>query len=330
MADTDSAAGMAPVTVRRTEFASGDVAELREVIDQGFGSRLRMAVPRRDHWRATLSQVDAGEFVSVAAMLPADLTFTNDGRDERFVIDTLLEGGVSIERGKAVSRYQPGDTFLGTGPRGLCTVRSLDARIQAIVLPRSLLTAVAATASDQPQPGWEFSSSEPANGGAQHWRDAAHYVDELLSDPEAELAPLVIGSAARLLAATALAVFANTAVTEPSDRDRRDAHPQTLRRAVAFIEEHAHQNISAADIAAAACVTTRAVQIAFRRYLDTTPLEYLRRVRLDRAHHELLAADPARDSVTAVAYRWGFSSPSRFAARYRQAYGVPPGRTLRS
>jgi transcriptional regulator GlxA family with amidase domain len=73
-------------------------------------------------------------------------------------------------------------------------------------------------------------------------------------------------------------------------------------------------------------VTIRAVQLAFRWHRDTTPTDYLRRVRLDHAHHGLLAADPARDSVTAVAYRQG---PSRFAAYYRAAYGVPPGDTLR-
>ena len=43
-----------------------------------------------------------------------------------------------------------------------------------------------------------------------------------------------------------------------------------------------------------------------------------------------LAADPDRDSVTAVAYRWGFSSPSRFAAYYRRSYGVTPSHTLRN
>ena len=87
--------------------------------------------------------------------------------------------------------------------------------------------------------------------------------------------------------------------------------------------------LSMADIAAACFVSIRAIQLAFRRHLDTTPQEYLRRVRLDRAHHDLMATDPAHASVTAVAYRWGFSSPSRFAAYYRQAYGHPPGRTLR-
>ena len=101
-----------------------------------------------------------------------------------------------------------------------------------------------------------------------------------------------------------------------------------MRRAITFVDEHAHEEVSLADIAAAARVTIRAVQLAFRRHLDTTPSEYLRRVRLDHAHRDLLAADPAHDSVTAVAYRWGFASSSRFAAYYRQAYGLPPGRTL--
>ena len=86
--------------------------------------------------------------------------------------------------------------------------------------------------------------------------------------------------------------------------------------------------LTVADIAAASFVTIRAVQLAFRRHLDTTPLAYLRRVRLDRAHHDLLTGDPAHETVTAVAHRWGFPNPSRFAATYRRAYGVTPSYTL--
>ena len=39
---------------------------------------------------------------------------------------------------------------------------------------------------------------------------------------------------------------------------------------------------------------------------------------------DLINGDPAHESVTAVAYRWGFPSASRFTAYYRQAYGVLP------
>jgi AraC-like DNA-binding protein len=58
-------------------------------------------------------------------------------------------------------------------------------------------------------------------------------------------------------------------------------------------------------------------------------MAYLRRVRLDYARRDLDRA--SRDqgaTVTSVAYRWGFASPSRFAEQYRAAYGELPSTTL--
>jgi anti-anti-sigma factor len=110
---------------------------------------------------------------------------------------------------------------------------------------------------------------------------------------------------------------------------RRPYSPSgTVERAVAFIEERARDDIGVAEIAAAAFVTIRAVQLAFRRYLGTTPLGYLRQVRLEHAHGQLQSADPRRITVTAVAADWRFTNPSRFTAYYRAVYGVPPSATL--
>jgi AraC-like DNA-binding protein len=136
-------------------------------------------------------------------------------------------------------------------------------------------------------------------------------------------------AAAQHLAATVLATFPNSALTDPTGTDRADAHPAALRRALTYIDDHADEPVTVAEIAAAAHITVRALQYAFRRHLDTTPLAHLRRVRLAHAHHELLAADP-RDgtTVTQVAVRWGFAHPGRFAALYRAAYGRSPHRTL--
>ena len=104
---------------------------------------------------------------------------------------------------------------------------------------------------------------------------------------------------------------------------------RTLSRARSFIEEHAGDDISAEDIAAAASVTVRSVQLAFRRYLNTTPGSYLRAVRLQHAHRELLEAiGSPGTTVGAVAAHWRFGSASRFAAYYRQAFGVLPSQTM--
>ncbi|MGW2343011.1 helix-turn-helix transcriptional regulator [Streptomyces sp. NPDC001661] len=152
--------------------------------------------------------------------------------------------------------------------------------------------------------------------------------DHVLADPSIATQPLIASTAAQYLAAGVLGAFPSTALASPTGTDRHDAHSATLRRAVAHIEAHAQEPLTVREIAAAAHVTVRALQYAFRRHLDTTPLGHLRRVRLAHAHDELRAADPTTETVTAIAARWGFHHTGRFAAVYRQAYGRTPFRTL--
>lgn len=154
--------------------------------------------------------------------------------------------------------------------------------------------------------------------------------DAFQSDDETSEHPLVSAGVSQLLAAVFLSVFPTDVPMGPTALDRRDAHPRTLRRAIAFIEANPDRDISVSEIAQAASVTARSIQLAFRRYLGTTPTAYLKVVRLHQARRDLLAADPARgDRVMAVAGRWGFTSMSRFAADYRIAFGESPSLTLR-
>ncbi|MGW2788065.1 helix-turn-helix domain-containing protein [Streptomyces populi] len=90
---------------------------------------------------------------------------------------------------------------------------------------------------------------------------------------------------------------------------------------LAFIEANAGRPITITDIAAAAGATARVVQYTSARHLDTTPLAYLRRVRLEAVHRDLLAADPRATAVTEIATRWGFGH--HFSHLYRDAYQTP-------
>ena len=99
----------------------------------------------------------------------------------------------------------------------------------------------------------------------------------------------------------------------------------------AFIDEHAGDPITLDEIAAAARLSPRGVQAAFRRHLDTTPLAYLRGVRMERAHRDLQGAEPGDGvSVATLAAKWGFTHLGRFAVDYRRRFGTYPSQTLRS
>lgn len=310
---------------QRHEFSTTDPELAREFLNQTYGMQVLVS-NREGMTRLAATVTDAGPFTVSDMTLPGDLTFGITGSDT-VSIDTVIAGTVQVDRAKDTNRYQPGDVMLGSWPQASFTSRTHRVRGRALTLPVSLLYTVAGRAPSAPL---RFVSPRPASAADRtRWTSITGYIDTLLASPAAAASPLIIGSAARLLAATVLVAFPNSWDTDPAARDRTDASTATLRRAIAFIDEHAARDISVADVAAAAHVTIRAVQIAFRRHYGTTPAGYLRRVRLDRARQDLLAADPARESVTAVAYRWGFASPGQFTAAYQQAYGVTPDQTLR-
>ncbi|GIE81602.1 hypothetical protein Aph02nite_75520 [Actinoplanes philippinensis] len=274
-------------------------------------------------------RTDAGVFALDTVDLSADVDF-HIGPLNAIVITRTMTSPMQRMCGDADHRYAPGDLFMIAYPDQPYTARWLPGEITDIVLDPGLLAQVAATAPGRRPAPLRFTSLNPTTPAvAAHWWNTRRYLADTLLDPEVAT-PLVLGNAARLLAAATLTTFANTALTDPTIEDRRDAHPDCLRRAITFIDDNANRDISAADIAAAAHVTIRTIQVAFRRHLDTTPTAYLRQVRLHHAHRDLQAADPTTTTVFAIASRWGFANHSRFTAAYHDAYGTTPSRTLRT
>lgn len=108
---------------------------------------------------------------------------------------------------------------------------------------------------------------------------------------------------------------------------RAAPRPRHLRLAESYIEAHLTEPITVEDIADAAGISVRGLQLAFRAHRDTTPLGFWRDLRLLRVHQSLLAN---QGSVTDIALKWGFGHFGRFAAMYRAKFGLSPRDTLRS
>ena len=107
------------------------------------------------------------------------------------------------------------------------------------------------------------------------------------------------------------------------------AAPHRLRLAEEYIEANLDQPLTLEEIAAAAGTTLRSLQIAFRDFRGTTPMTFLRDLRLDRVHRDLMAPGPDT-TVTDVATACGFSHLGRFSQAYRARFGASPSDTLRA
>lgn len=311
-------------------FDSDDLDRTEEFFSQAY-ARMRIGNGTPDSSRARIHR-SAIDSVSVDELeLDFDMSYAVTPLG-RICLCMVHEGTIEDHVYQGVSdSFGPGDVVSFAPPELSYAGRVHAARYNITMLDPSLLDQVAATAGTRRPEPVRLTGHRPISAAAgDRLRTTIRYLqDHVLADAAVADHPLVASTAAQHLAAAVLATFPNTASTDPTGPDRQDAHPTALRRALAFIDGHADRPLTVAQIAEAAHISVRALQYAFRRHLDSTPLAYVRRVRLAHAHDELAAADPEDGStVTDIAARWGFYHPGRFATLYRDSYERAPSRTL--
>ena len=96
-----------------------------------------------------------------------------------------------------------------------------------------------------------------------------------------------------------------------------------VRRADEFITANALMPVSVSDIARAAGVSDRSLQLAFRRDLDCTPMQRLRERRLMLAF-AALERSKGDDTIAAIAAAHGFANAGDFSVLFRKRFGVAP------
>ncbi|MFD1715294.1 AraC family transcriptional regulator [Amnibacterium flavum] len=165
--------------------------------------------------------------------------------------------------------------------------------------------------------------------GARAMMQALQMIDEA-SDLEA-------GLLAHPLAAQRLeqVLLHSLLFAQPHNHSAALAYPtptagsRPLSAALELLRSDPGRSWSTTELASEVSVSVRSLQESFRRSLDTTPMTYLRELRLERVHAELTAV-AGSVNVTEVAARWGFAHLGRFAAAYRRKYAERPSDTMRS
>jgi AraC-like DNA-binding protein len=166
----------------------------------------------------------------------------------------------------------------------------------------------------------------PAARGRARWELAVRYVTHSLANqppPDDQL--LWLDELHRFTVLNMLLTHPNSAIQGPVSS--ATAGNAAARSAAEYLRVHLAEPIRIADVAALFGVSTRALQLAFRRTYDMSPRDYLRDLRLQRAHLDLVSDEAV--PIATVAHRWGFSSPSRFARAYAAQFGELPSLTRR-
>ena len=105
--------------------------------------------------------------------------------------------------------------------------------------------------------------------------------------------------------------------------------PAYVKKALEFIHENANGAIAPTDIARSVNTSQRSLYAGFRKYLNSTPMSYLRNIRLEKVREVLLSNKSGNKSVAQVAFDHGFTHMGHFSENYKSRFGELPSHTLR-
>lgn len=242
-------------------------------------------------------------------------------------------------RGRAVSRSgsgRPATTTRGEAvifPPGAPAEMSWSADCEQLCLmvPRACLEAELENLLGRSLRGrlsFDFTADLHSPLG-RRWRTMLNLLVDELDDPtDVGRNPLVARHLERLVL-DGLLIGQPHSYSNATARDRPVRLGSAVKRAVELIEERACEPWTTVRLATEVHLSVRALQEGFQRDLSTTPMTYLRQVRLRRAREALEAADESATTVGAVAVGVGILHRGRFAAAYHREFGESPSDTLR-
>lgn len=185
-------------------------------------------------------------------------------------------------------------------------------------------------AADKPHGDFRFPSRFDVSSplGAALWRCVQYVQNELVSlDAGLDVLDDHVENLENFLVRTVMDTVGRT-TSLPGVAGNRNVLPGYLKEIISHMHAHCHEPIQLKDLCRIGNVSERTISAGLRRYMNVSPIQYLKQLRLGHVHEELRHA-PAGTTVTDVAMHWGFKQLGWFSAEYRKQFGETPSETLR-
>jgi AraC-like DNA-binding protein len=105
--------------------------------------------------------------------------------------------------------------------------------------------------------------------------------------------------------------------------------PRQIRNIEAYIEANWNKPLTVSSIAQVSGQSVRSIFNAFKKHKNSTPMNFIRELRLIHSREMLLAAEENNNSVMKIALSCGFLSHGHFAREYQRRFGELPSETLK-
>lgn len=254
--------------------------------------------------------------MSVAFTEPPDL----------YALYVPLSGKMEFKRGKSTIVSAPGSLFA-------CDLSSIDALTLheqrahiGIAFDKRLVTELHQQMDKDPATLTGLFKELQTTGTTERLAVMCKMLwENLEAEPEESIG---LKSNEMLLQCVMLKLFETVQDNAPSRETSSPAMPRHMKIAIDYMIANVASPVTLEEISNAAGVSARALQLAFSQFKETTPLSFLRDLRLQHARIELLKTRDENVTITVVARRWGFSNVARFSILYLRKFGETPRQTI--
>ncbi|MEN8820089.1 MAG: AraC family transcriptional regulator [Abyssibacter sp.] len=102
-------------------------------------------------------------------------------------------------------------------------------------------------------------------------------------------------------------------------------HQNRIAKAIDWLGQHYRESVRMEDLAQIAGLSASAFNQHFRAVTSLSPLQYQKKMRLNKARQLMLTE---RIDASSAAFEVGYESPSQFSREYRRQFGAPPRRDI--
>ena len=252
--------------------------------------------------------------------------------DDSYLFLVLLHGAGTLSQDGFTQPLNP-QISRAMNPTGPATMRFVASEVNLTLrIPSTLLHGWLEETTGQrlPAPVHFEQLSDPGTGNAPGLRRFLHFLCGEFEQRAAGIvsSPTVCRQLERTLISLVMMELPHN-YSAALDAERTGPAPGYVRNVEQYIRSNADQPVTLRDLAGIAGVSERTLQAGFRRFRQTTPMEYLRDYRLDLAHQGLVAGAAGGRSVTDIALTCGFNHLGKFAKCYRARFGETPSETRR-
>ena len=315
-----------------TEFHSDDVDQIRDFLGEHFTEHVLKVEGREKNVDTVLRAVSIGDvsvnYVEYAEPVEIEQTVA----EPIFMIGRPLKGQLEVRNGDDyISGGPPRGAVLSMDRPNLIRGFTPNLQFRVVRLERESLERQLSDWLDhelKESVHFDFPLPADTDAGRAWWGYVEHLWTNALNGTFAT-APLLLSEASRMTKAMLLSLQPHNYSAQLRE-GASAAAPFYVRRAEDYMRANAGQSINMEDLVVASGVSARSLYAGFRRFRGTSPMAFLKWLRLELAHADLQAANPGESTVKQIALLRGFAHLGHFSDAYRRKYGQPPSHTLRT